>query len=224
MVIRLRPGWTGLHRAAGSQPTRGCAPHWYPLSNPGSFVVPQCTPPPPPIGGRIRRFSPLCSAALLGFLDFADSFCRLAGVSGILGHLIRRRQDGVFGAWDRDPGHWEAVLPKNRSADLFRRFVGISSPIWRGGLAVPFMRTTTSTDDFSGTRNPFSGTRCTFSTCLCCPSQAYTTVHSCQGEPSATMQSPNTQARAAVHVRTTCVARGWACCTPSPPLVRTCLW
>ena len=27
---------------------------------------------------------PNCSAALLGFQDFADSFCRLVGVSGIL--------------------------------------------------------------------------------------------------------------------------------------------
>ena len=39
------------------------------------------------------------------------------------------QKEGAFGAWERDPGQWEAALPKNRSADLFRQFVGISSPI-----------------------------------------------------------------------------------------------
>ena len=42
----------------------------------------------------------------------------------------------MFGAWNSDPGQCKAVLSKNRSADLFRRFVGISSPIvcvWGGG-------------------------------------------------------------------------------------------
>ena len=38
----------------------------------------------------------------------------------------------MFGAWNRDPGQWEAVLSKNRSADLFHRFFGTSSPIWGG--------------------------------------------------------------------------------------------
>ena len=47
----------------------------------------------------------------------------------------------MFGAWNRDPGQWEAVLSKNRSADLFRRFVGISSPIWGGGcMKVAYVR------------------------------------------------------------------------------------
>ena len=41
----------------------------------------------------------------------------------------------MFGAWNRNPGQWEAVLSKNRSADLFLRFVGISSPRRGGGVA-----------------------------------------------------------------------------------------
>ena len=32
--------------------------------------------PPPQIGGRIRPTLPICSADLLGFCEFADSFCR----------------------------------------------------------------------------------------------------------------------------------------------------
>ena len=40
----------------------------------------------------------------------------------------------MFGAWDRDPGHWEAVLPKNRSTDLFRRLLGFLRRFWGGGL------------------------------------------------------------------------------------------
>ena len=35
------------------------------------------------------------------------------------------QREGVFGAWDRDSGPWDAVLPNNRSADLLeflRRF------------------------------------------------------------------------------------------------------
>ena len=49
------------------------------------------TPPPPQIGDRIRPTSPICSADLFGFCNSADSFCRLVGASGILGHLIWRR-------------------------------------------------------------------------------------------------------------------------------------
>ena len=39
----------------------------------------------------------------------------------------------MFRAWDRDPGHWEAVLPKKRSTEMFCRIVGISSPKWWWG-------------------------------------------------------------------------------------------
>ena len=38
----------------------------------------------PQISGRIRLILPICSADLWGFCDFAASFCRLVGASGIL--------------------------------------------------------------------------------------------------------------------------------------------
>ena len=72
------------------------------------YIVSDNSNPPPPhhhhqIDRRIRPTSPICSADLLGFCislicsadlwgfcDFADSFCRLFGASGIPGHLIWR--------------------------------------------------------------------------------------------------------------------------------------
>ena len=72
------------------------------------FII-VATPPTPPKSaakfGRPRRFvPPICFADLLGFCDFADSFCRLVGASGILGHLIWRYQPKIcimyFGTLD----------------------------------------------------------------------------------------------------------------------------
>ena len=47
--------------------------------------------------------------------------------------LHNNPREGVFGARSGDPGQWESVLSKNWSADLFRRFAEISSPIAGGG-------------------------------------------------------------------------------------------
>ena len=58
------------------------------LSPPSPDVQPP--PPPPQIGGPIRPTSPICSADLWDFCDLADSFCRLVGASGTLGHLVWR--------------------------------------------------------------------------------------------------------------------------------------
>ena len=86
----------------------------------------------PQIGGRIQPISPICSADLLGFCippicsadlwgfcDLADSFCRLVGVSGILGHLIGRCHSRMciiyFGTLDNtfscSDWHHEVFLP-----------------------------------------------------------------------------------------------------------------
>ena len=47
--------------------------------------------PPPQSGGQIRPTSlPICSADLLGFWDFADSFFQFVGISRIQGHLTWR--------------------------------------------------------------------------------------------------------------------------------------
>ena len=47
--------------------------------------------------------------------------------------VARRARAGQTFPLDRDPGHWEAVLPKNPSSNLFCQFVEISSPFFLGG-------------------------------------------------------------------------------------------
>ena len=87
----------------GSNRRGGCS-LWH--ACPDGYVLLGLIPPhntPPQIGGGIWPTSPICSADLLGFwilptcsanlwgfCDLADSFCRLVGASGILGHLIWR--------------------------------------------------------------------------------------------------------------------------------------
>ena len=61
-------------------------------------------PPPRQIGGHIRPTLPICSADLLGFCDFADSFCHIVGASGILGHRGITLSCASFTS-----GHW--IIP-----------------------------------------------------------------------------------------------------------------
>ena len=80
----------------------------------------------------------------------------------------------MFGAWDRDPGHWEAVLPKKRSADLLgflRRFGGQVEPL-SGVLQLPWVVHQPPSVDLqppSDVLRPLSGLFCPAPTAVGCP-------------------------------------------------------
>ena len=53
--------------------------------------------------------------------------------------LLSNHKQGFLGIWDWDPGHWEPVLPKNRSADLFADLLGfLRRSGGGGGLTLQF--------------------------------------------------------------------------------------
>ena len=83
--------------------------------------------------------------------------------------ILGFRMKGVFRAWDRDPGHREAVLTKIRSADLFCRFVGISSPIFSwGGGGLPSPAGTDGYKGWSGFAHSSGGAKGAENVCTGC--------------------------------------------------------